>query len=226
MADGVPYISDAAVIVGTDYCGSAGHVAFAKLSVSADGDATPIPADPIYGLAVDVKRLTGSLSLSGSVNISGVSAVSLLGTGIVYTIPLSTATQLVSGNINAFQGTSPWVTSRTGTGASFVYPVGITTVSGNVNISTQKGADNFVPGQTTVTSGGVLIVGYRAARRGVSIVNHGNTDIFLGGAGVTVNTGLRLKGVDGNSVYLAVTGAITGIVSSTSQTISYIELYD
>lgn len=244
MADGVPYTSDPAVTVATDYCGSAGHVELIKLAVSTDGDATPIPGDSTYGLAVDVKRLTGSLSVSGAVSITGLSAVSLIGTGIVYSIPLNTSVQQVSGNVNvlntvtttrvgtganmSYQGTSPWVTSSVGTGAVLAYQAGTVAISGNVNILTEKGADNFVCGQTTVTSGGVLIAASRATRRGITIINHGLTDIYLGGAGVSTTTGLKLKGLDGTSVYMSITGAVTGIVasSSTGQTISYMEIYD
>lgn len=226
MADGVPYTSDPSVIVATDYCGSAGHVELIKLAVSSNGDATPLPADPTYGLAVDVKRLTGSLSLSGSVTITGLSTVSLIGTGVIYTIPFSSATQQVSGNVNVFQGTNPWVTSRVGTGATIIYPAATLPVTGNVNVVSQKGADNIVYGQATITSGGLQIAGSRPTRRSIAIVNHGTIDVFLGNAGVLTTTGLKLKGIDGNSVVLATTAAVTGIVAATSQAVSYVEIYD
>jgi hypothetical protein len=181
---------------------------------------------PFSGLAVDVKRLTGSLSVSGAVSITGLSAVSLIGTGIIYSIPLNTSVQQVSGNVNVFQGTTPWVTNLVGTGTVLSVPVGVTMVSGNTNVVAQKGADNFVNNQVTITSGGILIAASRATRRGIVIINHGNNDVYLGGAGVLTTTGIKLKGLDGTSVFLSITGAVTGIVASTSQIVSYMEIYD
>ncbi len=75
------------------------------------------------------------------------------------------------------------------------------------------------------TVGGVKIIDVRPARNEITIVNHGTTDVYLGPSGVTVSTGVLLSGVKGASITLPVYGAVYGIVSSGSQTVSYVETY-
>lgn len=75
MADGVTYQSAtpatpaAGVEIATDDCGAAGHAQLTKLAVSADGDATPIPATSADGLLVEVSN---SLTAEATVTVDDV----------------------------------------------------------------------------------------------------------------------------------------------------------
>jgi len=59
---------------------------------------------------------------------------------------------------------------------------------------------------------------------GVLIVNHSSENVYLGSSAVTSGTGILLRGVAGTAVTLPTTSAVYGIVSSTGQTVSYIEI--
>lgn len=57
MADGVAITAGSGTTIATDDSGASGHVQIVKLALSADGSATPIPADATWGLEVDVSRI-------------------------------------------------------------------------------------------------------------------------------------------------------------------------
>lgn len=67
MADGVAITAGAGTTIATDDAGATGHVQIVKLAISADGSATPIPADATYGLEVDVSRIAAGTSTIGKV---------------------------------------------------------------------------------------------------------------------------------------------------------------
>lgn len=73
MADGVTFAPGANSTppantkAATDDCGGSGHVQIVKLAISADGDATVLPADATNGLDVDVTRLPAGTALLGKV---------------------------------------------------------------------------------------------------------------------------------------------------------------
>lgn len=95
-------------------------------------------------------------------------------------------------------------------------------------VKSQIGATNLATGQVSIdtTSGGVEIVASRATRRSITIVNHGTTDVFLGTGTVASNDGILLPGIKGAAITMNVIESINGIVSSGSQTISYVEEYE
>jgi hypothetical protein len=98
--------------------------------------------------------------------------------------------------------------------------------SGNVlDMETPPGYPDFVTNQVSINSGGVLIVAARTGRRGVLVVNHGTIDVFLGAASVTTSSGVKLKGSDGASIYIPISGALYGITVSSTQTVSYMEIF-
>ncbi len=57
MADGVPITAGSGTTVATDDCGGGGHAQIFKLAISANGDATLVPADAANGIDVDVTRM-------------------------------------------------------------------------------------------------------------------------------------------------------------------------
>jgi len=74
----------------------------------------------------------------------------------------------------------------------------------------------------TVTSSATVIVTENNARKKILIRNIGADTIYIGEAGVTVTTGIPL---DSNvCIVLNTSDAISGIVSSTSSEIRYIEV--
>jgi hypothetical protein len=62
MADGVPITAGTGTTVATDDCGASGHAQLLKLAISANGDATLVPADAANGIDVDVTRLPGTVA--------------------------------------------------------------------------------------------------------------------------------------------------------------------
>ncbi len=61
MADGVPITAGSGTTVATDDCGGGGHAQIFKLAISANGDATLVPADAANGMDVDVTRMPAVL---------------------------------------------------------------------------------------------------------------------------------------------------------------------
>ena len=111
-----------------------------------------------------------------------------------------------------------------------VQPVSISggsvTISGSTTV-TENGAPNAASGQVSVSNSATAIVSSRGTRRGVLIINQGGSDVYLGFTnGVTTSTGILLTGIKGTSIALPVTMGVWGIVSSGSQAISYVEVYD
>ena len=92
-------------------------------------------------------------------------------------------------------------------------------------IVAQNGPSNIATGQVSITSGGVLIANSRSGRLDITVVNDGAIDVYVGPSGVTTGTGLLLRGIAGAAVTITTAAAVYGIVSSTSQTISFMETY-
>jgi hypothetical protein len=67
MADGVAITAGSGTTIATDDAGATGHVQIVKLAISADGSATPIPADATFGLEVDVSRIAAGSNVIGKV---------------------------------------------------------------------------------------------------------------------------------------------------------------
>ena len=89
----------------------------------------------------------------------------------------------------------------------------------------ESGTANMATAQTSVASTATQIVGVRATRRAVLITNPSSTvTVYLGSASVTTSTGQAL--LPGNSISVPTTLAVYGIVASSTQTVSSIEVYD
>lgn len=80
-------------------------------------------------------------------------------------------------------------------------------------------------GQVSVASTATLVVAARTDRRSVIVTMLGNTDVFLGPSGVTTSTGGLLLGAKGTSVLIEGGAALYGIVTSTSQSVSFLESF-
>jgi len=96
----------------------------------------------------------------------------------------------------------------------------------NQLLTTEQGAPNIGYGQVSVASTATSIVSARTARRGVIITNSGTTDVFIGDASVTTSTGLLLPGTKGAFVVIPANVQIYGIVASSTQTVSFLEVYN
>jgi hypothetical protein len=82
----------------------------------------------------------------------------------------------------------------------------------------------FNTGQVAVTGTATLIVAANASRSGIQIENLGTTDVWIGeNSSVTTSTGHLLVGTKGASVSFSTTGAIYGITSGASQSVSWLQ---
>lgn len=89
----------------------------------------------------------------------------------------------------------------------------------------ESGAANFATAQTSVANTATQIVAVNTTRRAVVITNPSTTvTVFIGGAAVTTSTGQEL--LPGNSISIPTTLAVYGIVASSTQTVSSLEVYD
>jgi hypothetical protein len=91
-----------------------------------------------------------------------------------------------------------------------------------VNVQTTAGGALNATGQVSVANTATLIIA-AGTRQGVVITNPSTTvTVFIGGSGVTTGNGQEL--LPGNSVTLPVVSAVYGIVASSTQTVSYLEV--
>lgn len=82
----------------------------------------------------------------------------------------------------------------------------------------------YTTGQTAVLGTATQIVPANAARSGIQITNLGTTDVWLiENTSGTTSTGHLLLGAKGASVSFSTTGAIYGITSGASQTVSWLQ---
>jgi hypothetical protein len=84
---------------------------------------------------------------------------------------------------------------------------------------------NFTPAQVSVGTSATLIAAARTGRQLLTIVNTTTTAIYLGGSGVTTSTGHLLPGVVGASLTIPYTGAMYGVVASSTATVTEAETY-
>lgn len=97
----------------------------------------------------------------------------------------------------------------------------------NAVISGMEPTAQFDTGQVSVTSTAVQIVPANPARSAVTIINNGTTAVYIGASsGVTTATGAELVGTAGMQITLPTTAAVYGIVASTAQVVSFIELFN
>lgn len=89
----------------------------------------------------------------------------------------------------------------------------------------QEGADDYVTNQVLIGTSPTQIVAQRASRVAVIVIQHGANDVFLGDANVKTTNGLLLSGNKGASQVVGVTKELFGVVSSGTQTISFMEVF-
>ncbi len=82
----------------------------------------------------------------------------------------------------------------------------------------------FSTGQATATATATQIVAAFPSRSGITITNAGTTDVYIGeNSSVTTTTGHLLTGTKGASLSFATTGAIYGVTSGGSATVTYLQ---
>lgn len=89
----------------------------------------------------------------------------------------------------------------------------------------ESGGSNMATAQTTVTTAATQIVAANTTRRAVLVTNmHTTATLYLGTASVTTSTGQALPA--GASATIPFTGAVYGIVASSTLTATSLDLYD
>ncbi len=102
----------------------------------------------------------------------------------------------------------------------------LTTATGQVHVV--QDAASYVPalnatGQVSITNAATSIIAANTSRQGVIITNTSTTvAVFIGASGVTATTGAYLG--PGASINLPATSAFYGITSSSTATVSYLEV--
>lgn len=164
---------------------------------------------------------TGSVTFSGTLNVGVVSGSLTNNNAAPAANNIGVLPAVVSTtNLNYTQGNQALLRVDT-TGALVVNATLSTT-----GLATNAGAANLATAQVTATTTATVIAASRATRRSVTVVNGGTTNVYLGTTGVSTTSGVLLLGSTGAAVTFAVTGTISGIVTSGSQSVSYFEEYD
>ena len=135
------------------------------------------------------------------------------------------------GNVNITQqaGTNIGTPTNFGTAPSNATPA----LSANVALDTCPGcvgAAALATGQVSCASTDTTLVAARTGvagtgRASVTVTNAGTTDVWIGNSGLTTATGVLLVGIKGASLTLNTTAAIHCIVSSTAQTVDFVETF-
>jgi hypothetical protein len=145
----------------------------------------------------------------------------LLGGALSAFATLATAGSTITGNVktpNGYEVPTPVVcVDLTGT----YVPCG----GGGGGSVTITSPSNFTPAQVSVGTSATLIAAARTGRQLLTIVNTTTTAIYLGGSGVTTSTGHLLPGVVGASLTIPYTGAMYGVVASSTATVTEAETY-
>lgn len=167
MADNITLnVGTGGATLATDDAGVAGHVQFTKLSMSADGSATPIPADA-SGLDVDVTGIAAGNNVIGQVKISDGTDVALVTAGGLLQVDASGAavpvtdnggSLTVDGSVTAVSATAANLKAEVvGTGT---FAVQADTELTLADMDTGVGTDNrAVVGLVRAESGGGTLVG-------------------------------------------------------------------
>lgn len=108
---------------------------------------------------------------------------------------------------------------RLSDGKSF-YKAIMTAVAGGGSNPTSRSINT---NQVSISSTATKIVDGNNTRKCVTIINNGTTAVYIGNDSVTTSTGLLLIGTAGAAITIESTATVYGIVSSTSQTVSYLE---
>jgi hypothetical protein len=91
-----------------------------------------------------------------------------------------------------------------------------------VAVATSTGGVLNATGQVSVANTATLIIAANT-RQGVLITNPSTTvTVYIGGSGVTTGNGQAL--LPGCSLTLPIVGAVYGIVATSTQTVSYVEV--
>lgn len=84
---------------------------------------------------------------------------------------------------------------------------------------------SIATGQVTIANTATLIASSRAGRRSITIVNEGTSVVRIGTASVTTGNGVYLPNVIGATITLDGGAAVSGIVASGTNPISFVESF-
>lgn len=207
MADNVAITPGSGASIATDDCGASGHTQVVKLAISANADATPIPADATNGLDVDVTRtvppVPAVVTMQNAATANG-DGTSLDVSG--YGLALLSITGTFGANVR-FEGSiddTNWAliyASSNSQGNSA--PASGT--SNAMDVILQCGGYKSVRARIeSYTSGSITVKGRAcAAGSAVQAVNITGSVGLTGGAAVIANGGIAHDGIDsGNPVKL------------------------
>lgn len=90
-------------------------------------------------------------------------------------------------------------------------------------MSTKKLIENYVYGQVAIGTVPTPISVMGDGRDEITIVNHSTVPIYIGDANVTTTTGVLLAGIVGQTLVIAATAALYGVVATGTATLSYID---
>ena len=101
------------------------------------------------------------------------------------------------------------------------------TAASNTNAlpTSDVGSNAFATNQVSVAATATVVAAARAGRKAITITNTGTTDVYVGGASVTTSNGTLLAGIKGASLTINTQAAVSAIVASGTQTVSYVETY-
>ena len=91
------------------------------------------------------------------------------------------------------------------------------------NLRTKQCGGSLSVGQVFVANTATLILGANANRMRLIIIQTGTTAVYIGGSGVATNTGQYMVGIAGYPISIRTTAAVYGIVSTGTQTVTYME---
>jgi hypothetical protein len=90
-----------------------------------------------------------------------------------------------------------------------------------------NGAQYISTTQVSVGATPTLLAERRNSRRSILVVNVGGSSaVYLGTESITTATGSYIPAVDGASVSIPTTGRLYGVVTTGTQTVSVMEVYD
>ena len=198
MADGIVLnLGSGGSTACTDDCGAAGHTQVIKLAVSANADATVLPATAANGLTVDVTRVQGTVTVDSELTTAD------LDTGA------GTDTRAVVGLVLAASGG--------GVLAGAANPVPISDNSGSLTVdgtvaATQSGTWTVQPGNTANTTA------WKVDASSVAVpVTDNSGSLTVDGSVTAILTPQTSGGYSNNSINAAASNNATSVKGSAGQ---------
>lgn len=209
--------------------GATGSLAAALIDSSgvAYSGSNPFPVSGSFSASLSAAIGQGDSASALRIIQGGDSVSSVIVNGIL----TSLSTNIVDSSGIAYSGSNPLpITGNitTVTGITNSLQVSIIDSSGveyagSNPIPIRQASSDFNQNQISCSTSTTLIAASNPNRTRILITNTGTTDVFIGGAAVTISTGHLIKGIAGYPIALRTTQAIYGIVSASTQTVTFLE---